>query len=685
MWRIGIDTGGTFSDLVAVSDEQSWYLKVPSTPPHFEKGFLDALVRLGVDLGDVSELIHGTTVTTNATITRTGAHTGLITTAGFRDVLELRRHDRDEQYDLAWEPPEPLIARRDRLGVPERIDYAGRIITPLDESALGDAADLLRQRGVQAVAIVLINAYVNSVHEERAEQIVREILPDAYISISSRLNREINEFERTSTTVVNAYLGPIFRNYVQDLERELARDGYERPLLLMHSGGGLLPSSSVTDVPARTVNSGPAAGVMAAAEIARDASLARVISFDMGGTSSDISVVIDGQPREVTEFSPEFGVPIRFPSVDVVAIGAGGGSIGWIDEAGYPKVGPRSAGASPGPACYGAGGELPTVTDANVALGRLGAGTLLAGMLPLDRELAVASIKTHFADPLDMSVDDAAMGIIRIANTNMANAIHVATVQRGLDPREFALVAFGGAGPMHAVEVARELSIPKVLVPAAPGVTSARGLLGANVSHDRASTYIRPIDELDPAQIGETLDEMVADVQAALERDHIPADRRAIERLIDVRYVGQMKALTLRLPDVPLTRAHVPQLKAAFFERYEATYRYVTDDIPIEVSAVRVRGSGLLGRSEALAAPLTPLPSAGTSDHEPVTESLVADVCFAEGWQASSIHERRTLGAGTRIIGPAIVRQDDSTTVLPPGASLQVDISGNLVIAVDEV
>jgi N-methylhydantoinase A len=560
------------------------------------------------------------------------------------------------------------------------------VVTPLDEGEVRAAAELLRKRGVLSVAIVFLNDYLNGEHEERAAEIVMEILPDAYVSISSRLNREINEFERTSTTVVNAYLGPVFRTYVMDLEKELAKGGYSQPLLLMHSGGGLLPSGSITDVPARTVNSGPAAGVMAAAEIAREASLENVISFDMGGTSTDISVVLGGRPREVTEFSPEFGVPIRFPSVDVVAIGAGGGSIAWIDQAGYPKVGPQSAGASPGPACYGAGGELPTVTDANVVLGRLGSGTLLAGTLPLDVELATSAIKKHFADPLGMSVEEAALGIIRIANTNMANAIHVATVQRGLDPREFDLMAFGGAGPMHAVEVARELGIPKVLVPAAPGVTSARGLLGAHVAHDRASTHIRPLAGLDLAELNRALDAMAKSVEQALARDGIPAKQRTIERLVDFRYVGQMKALTMRLPAAHLKAGDLPRLRTEFFARYQAAYRYVTEDIAIEVSTVRVRGSGRLGHAGAASVPARPAGArGGVHKAEPRPSANMGQtisVRFPQGWVKCAIHSRTTMKIGSRVKGPAIVRQEDTTTVLPPGSSGVIDAAGNLRIAV---
>ncbi len=363
-WRVGIDTGGTFTDIVAVRDGEIRTGKVPSTPPQFERGVLDAIDQVGLRLGEVVQLHHGTTATTNAVITRTGARTGLVTTRGFRDVLELRRHDRGELYDILWDPPEPLAPRRRRLEVTERIDYAGDVLVDLDERDLREAVARLQDVGAEAVAICFLNAFKNPAHERRARELLESLWPDVYVSISSDLLREPQEFERTSTTVMNAYLGPILAGYVGRLSRQLEQGGFPGRVLIMHSGGGLLPAESSMRVPARTVTSGPAAGVMAAEGISAATRVGGIISLDMGGTSADIAVVRDGRARLVEEYEPEVGLPIRFPAVDLLTIGAGGGSIAWIDAAGLPNVGPQSAGAVPGPACYGRGGIEPTVTDA---------------------------------------------------------------------------------------------------------------------------------------------------------------------------------------------------------------------------------------------------------------------------------------------------------------------------------
>jgi N-methylhydantoinase A len=686
MWNVGIDTGGTFTDLVAVRDGEIRTAKVPSTPPAFDDGVLDALDTAGIPPSDVLLLAHGTTATTNAVITKTGARTGLVTTRGFRDVLELRRHNRGEIYDILWDPPEPLVPRRLRLEVSERVDYAGDVVVPLAEDEVVAALERLYEEGVEAVAVCFLHSYANPAHELRVKEIAVQQWPELYVSVSSDLLREPQEFERTSTVVANSYLGPILSTYVGRLERRLAEQKFDGALLIMHSGGGLLPARTAVAVPARTVTSGPAAGAMAAegfavsgapaaGAMAAEATAAQtgveqIISLDMGGTSADIAVIRDGRALLVNEFAPEFGLPIRFPSVDLLTIGAGGGSIAWIDAAGAARVGPQSAGARPGPACYDRGGSEPTVTDANLVLGRLSEETGLAGALRLDPRLAEEAI-TSFASRLGLPVAEAALGIVAITNSNMAKAIRVMTVERGLDPREFTLLAFGGAGPMHACELAEQVGISSVLVPIAPGVTSALGTLFVDIVHDVARSHISPLSRLDPDLIEGIFGELEHEADEALAADRVPLDRRMLQRSVDLRYVGQLKTLSIPVPAERFTPAEVTAARARFLREYERQYHHVTEEIDVEVSVVRIRGRGLQDK------PRLPWPTPGGAP------SLRARrlVHFRGGEVETAIYERETLSRGATLAGPTIVEQLDSTTVVPAGWSLRVGAHGNLALA----
>ena len=511
-WRVGIDTGGTFTDIVSTDGKKIKIGKVPSTPPDFETGVLNSIKDVSIELDEISIINHGTTVTTNATITKTGAKVALITTKGFRDVLELRRHNRGEGYDILWDPPEPLVPRKLRFEIDERTDFSGKILKPVNKKDLNLIVEILQQKEIDAIAICFLHSYMNSKNEVVVRDFLASSFPNLYISTSSDLIREPQEFERTSTTVVNSYVGPILNGYVSRLRESLKSQGYKEELLIMHSGGGLLPAETALAFPARTVTSGPAAGamavegftvsgapsggVMAIERMAQSQDIKNIISLDMGGTSADIAVVRDGKARLINEYNPEFGVTIRFPAVDLLTIGAGGGSIAWIDGAGAPQVGPQSAGAIPGPACYGEGGEEATVTDANLVLGRLDENNPLAGDLTINFDLAMKAVG-NFAKKLSLSTEDAATGIIEITNSNMARAVRVMTVERGLDPRDFVLLPFGGAGSMHGCELADELSINKVLVPRNPGVLSALGTLTVDVVHDRAESCINLLTEID--------------------------------------------------------------------------------------------------------------------------------------------------------------------------------------------
>jgi N-methylhydantoinase A len=685
MWRVGIDTGGTFTDIVAVQGTEVRTAKVPSTPPHFDEGLLKSIEQVGVPLSEIGLLAHGTTVTTNAVITKSGARAGLITTRGFRDVLELRRHNRGELYDLLWDPPEPLVPRQRRLEVTERLNYAGDVIVSLNEADVVAAIERLQDYDVQSVAVCFLNSYQNPAHEERVREILKERWPTVYISISSALLREAQEFERTSTTVVNAYVGPILAGYLEELERRLKTSGFEGRLMIMHSGGGLLPAESALAIPARTVTSGPAAGAMAAegftvsgapaagamlAEgLASTLGIKQLISLDMGGTSADIAVVRDGRTLLINEYVPEFGTPIRFPAVDLITIGAGGGSIAWIDSAGSPRVGPQSAGAVPGPAAYGRGGTEATVTDANLVLGRLSSETKLAGRLTLDPEPARLAVE-RFGSKLGLNTRDAALGIVDIANSNMARAIRVMTVERGLDPRQFVLLPFGGAGPMHACELADGLGISHVLVPIAPGVTSALGTLFVDVVHDVARSHIAALSRVDGQHVERVFRELEDAARNALTTDRIPKELQRLERSLDLRYVGQVKALTIPIPNTTFTAVELAAARRTFLDEYQRQYQYITEDIEMELAVIRVRGRGLQEKVQLPAHPK------GGAVHPIASRRLE----FRRGSFEAPVFSRDHMGSGVTLSGPAIIEQLDSTTVLPPSWRLVVDPQGNLSV-----
>lgn len=656
--RIGVDTGGTFTDLVLVRDGEVTVVKVPSTPPNFEAGVIAAIEGSGVDPARITQFAHGTTATTNALITKTGAPTGLVTTKGFRDVLELRRHDRGDLYDIMWDPPPPLVPRHLRLEVTQRTDYLGGELIDLDEGEARRVARELKQAGVKAVAVTFLHSYANPAAEERMREILLEEIPETYISISSQLLRESDEFERSATTTANAYLGPVLRRYLDRLNREVVQSGFAGTVYVMHSGGGLLSAKEIGNVPVRTLTSGPAAGAIAAAEIARATGTQRLISLDMGGTSADIATVRDGEVELTTEYEAEFGLPIRFPAIDLITIGAGGGSLVTLDAAGVPKVGPQSAGALPGPACYQRGGVEPTVTDANLILGRLAADSPLASGLTLDLDLATKAMRP-IAESLDVSVEEAAAGVIRIANSNMAKAVRVMTVERGLDPREFTLMGFGGAGPLHAFELADELLMTGVLVPAHPGVTSALGLLSGDAVHDVGESYVRGESEIEMEELEEVFGRVAERALKALLRDGFSPEDVVLHRFIDVRYAGQVRSLTL-----PLNEQSWLELQNRFFVEYERRYQYVTRDLPLEIAALRVKAVAGLPRPEL-------------RHTEPIAPAVAEPeasrpVWFGESFVETGIFARSGLLPGHSLEGPAIINDLDATTVVPPGWKVQV-------------
>jgi N-methylhydantoinase A len=675
VWSVGTDTGGTFTDLVALNDRGEVRVsKTPSTPPAFETGVVNALLQAEIPPAAVNAMHHGTTVTTNALITRTGARTALLTTEGFRDVLEIRRANRAKIYDIQWDPPEPLVPRYNRFEVTERINYAGEELVPLDTDEVRAVGRVLRKRGIEAVCVAFMHSYVDGAHEREAKRILQEELPDAFICCSAELVAEPQEFERLSTGVANAYVGPVLHRYLRKVQGAMLTEGFTDNVHVMHSGGGTLTTETANAFPIRTAASGPAAGVMAAVALAARIGRQNVVSLDMGGTSADIATIIDGRPRLTLYQEIEWGMPIGFPSIDLVAIGAGGGSIAWIDSGGVPHSGPQSAGAVPGPACYGTGGLEPTTTDANLVLGRLRAGSLLGGRIRLDEDLAREAIQTRIADPLHLDVPAAADGIVRIANDNMANAIHRVTVQRGVDPRGLSLIAFGGAGPMHAVEVARALRMPEVVVPPAPGATSALGLLFTDTRHDFVQSYIVNTTAVEAEEVERRFHEMERAARALLADDVFTEVR--LERSMDLRYEGQVRVLTLPIAARPFVESTVAPTVAGFHESYEAEFHYANPDMPVEVRGLRVAAIGVRPKPELRQ----------QDENASLTEARTAtrEVYFGgnrhAGFVQATTYDRAKLPVGATIDGPAIIEQFDSTTVLPPDARLTVDEFGNLII-----
>jgi N-methylhydantoinase A len=691
--RVGVDIGGTFTDIVLrLPDGALRISKVSSTPDDPGLAVVNGLAALlrgaGVAPGDVVEIVHGTTVASNTILQKTGAATGLITTRGFRDVLEIGRVRTPDLYDLTWEKPAPLVPRRRRLEVDERIAADGSVVRPLDEAGVVQAAERLVQAGAQVIAICFINSYANPAHEQAAERLVRQAVPGVDVTASHAVLPEIKEYERTSTTVVNGYLLPVMRRYLGNLAANLARIGVAAPLLVVASNGGVVGARQAAERPAFAVGSGPAAGVTGAARLGAALGEANLIVFDMGGTTAKAALVEAGRPALTTEYEFREGIStssrfikaggymLKVPAIDIAEVGTGAGSIAWIDEGGLLRVGPQSAGARPGPACYGTGGTRPTITDANVVLGYLNPAHLAGGALPLRAALAREAIEREVAGPLGLALVEAARGIREVANASMARAIRAVTIERGRDPRDFMLVAFGGSGPVHAGEVAAALDVRRVLVPVSPGVFTAVGMLASDVEHHfvRAAGGLLA-DEAALARARGRLDELHAEALATLAAEgYAPAQVR-IEALADLRYAGQASELVIPIPGGRLDAGRLGELRAAFDREYAVTYGYASDE-PLELVNVRVVATGL--REHRLDF------RAVTVAADPAPEARRRPVHFARGAAATDTPVvRRAAVPPEPTPGPLIVEEYDATVVVPPGARVRRDPFGNLLIALD--
>ena len=630
--------------------------------------------------------MHATTVATNSIIEGTLAPTGFVTTDGFRDMLEIQRQIRSSLYNIHFKKPQPLVPRYRCFGVPERLDAKGNVVKPLDEAVVRRVARELKESGVESVAVCLLHSYVDPTHEEIVGEILLEVFPGNTVSLSCDVAPDFREYFRASTTVINAGIRPVVGRYLERIESRLREQGVSASLLLMQSSGGVYTFAAAAEKPVYMVESGPAAGVIAASYLGSQLGKTNLLSFDMGGTTAKVGLIQGGVPQITKEYevgadasasghgAKGGGYPLRTPVIDLVEIGAGGGSIAWIDGGNLLRVGPQSAGADPGPVCYGTGGTEPTITDANLVLGRIDPNYFLGGEISLDVDAARAAIEEKCGKPLEMDVVEVANGIVEIANAAMAGALRRISIQRGFDPRDFALVAFGGAGPLHANRLAAELNIPTVIVPRSPGTFSAMGLLATDLKHEFSATVIRQIDEGDPGNLVETFDHLEQQGRAALEREGVSAADMRFDRLIDLRYVGQSYELAIGVEDPELAPNEMARLAEEFHREHRRAYGFNAAAEPLEVVTLRLGAVGDISKPT-----LRALESGSDPDG---ARKSARQVYFTESgtYVSCPIFDRYALGAGNHISGPGIVEEMDSTTLVHPGYSAHVDSFANLLI-----
>lgn len=683
--RVAVDIGGTFTDLALLDSQGVIHQgKISSTPDDPSRAVVEGvellLSELKVNPLEVAEVLHGTTVGSNTILQRTGAKTGLITTRGFKDVLEIGRIRMPDMFDLTWDKPKPLVPRRHRLEVDERMAADGSVIRPLNEQELIDAVDQLKKDGVQAVAICFINSYRNAAHEEAAAKIIKQHFPDILITTSCSVLPEMKEYERTSTTVVNAYLLVAMRQYLQKLEAGLRKIGVSAPILVMTSNGGMLAADVTCENPVMVVASGPAGGVVGAARLGQARDDKDVIVFDMGGTTAKAVVIEDGRPTMTSEYEFRDGIStssrfvkaggymLKVPAIDIAEVGAGGGSIAGIDKGGLLTVGPHSAGAVPGPACYGLGNDKPTVTDANVVLGYINANALAGGKLQIDKTLSEKAIKTHVGDIISAEGLDAAHGIRAVANAAMARAVRAVTVERGRDPRDFTLMAFGGNGGVHAPDLARQLGIPRVVIPPMSGIFCAVGMLAADIEHTSLTTVTKYLDELTEKNLADVKKGLEQTMHFRLEKDGYAPEKRMFLWEADVRHEGQATELT-----VPFEGTDIKNIAEKFVAEYYKMYGYY-DETPIELMKIRLIGRGL--RDQRLDFKDMKIAKRDSAKH-----TAQRQVSFGRGETARAVDiVGRSEITSTPKPGPLVIEEFDATIVVPPDAVVSKDQIGCIVV-----
>ncbi len=688
MRLIGVDVGGTFTDAVCADTETDRLAihKVPTSSDDPSVGVMRAITELcrhqTIPLDSIALIYHGTTIATNALLEYKGATAGMITTQGYRDILHIGRHQRPQHYSIQQEIPwqdRPLVRRRYRKGVPERlIPPHGEVLIPLDEAAVRQAARELKDAKVESIAVCFLFSYLNARHENRAREIILEEYPEVFVTTSASLSPQFREFERFTTTAINAFIGPNVQGYISQLEQRLRTTGIRAELRIIRSNGGLATPRVIAQKPALTLLSGPAAGVLGGAWTGERSQRSRLITFDVGGTSADIGVVTDGQFSEATARDTWIaGYPVLVPMIDIHTIGAGGGSIAHIDPGGGFRVGPHSAGSQPGPAAYGRGGTQPTVTDANILLGRLDTENFLGGAMALDEESARRAIRT-LAEQLTLSDLEAAEGIVTILNSNMANAIRSRTVQKGIDPRAYTLVAFGGAGPLHGAEVARLLGIPECIIPPYPGITSAVGLLTTDVKYDAIRTAFQVSTDFDAPRLNAAFTDMQDELQRQFTADGAALSRVSFERFADVRYVGQGYELRVAVPQGQLDIPALDNIIDRFHRQHELEYGHFFVDSPIEIVTIRVVGIGRAQKIHAAASSGSGSLQAALVKTQPSVFRVHTELRSLD----TAFYRRERLPVDEVVAGPAVILQIDSTTVIPPDCTFQLDTHGNLLIQI---
>ncbi|MGI6555399.1 MAG: hydantoinase/oxoprolinase family protein [Bacillota bacterium] len=676
--RIATDIGGTFTDLVCIDEENCRMVaeKSHTTPPNFEQGVLDVIKKSGLSPESIDTFIHGTTTIINALTERKGGKTGLITTKGFRDVLEIARCNRPDLFNLVFHKPEPFIPRYLRREVGERMNYKGEVIQPLNEEDVKSAVKYFKEQEVESIGICYINSYANDEHEQKTAEIIRSLWPEVFITTSSTVTREWREYERTSTVALNSYVMPTASSYLNNLSKKLESIGFKGKSYIMQSNGGTTTFDQAKEAPINMVESGPVAGVYGSAILGQIIGESNLIAFDVGGTTAKCSLIDNGEVKVTTEYrigrtDNYAGYPIMAPVVDIVEIGNGGGSIAWIDEAGSLRVGPQSAGAVPGPVAYGIGGTEPTTTDACLLTGRLSPSNFDN---PVDMEAVKSAIVKNVGKPLGLNADDAAMGIIRVAESNMYNALKLVSIRRGYDPREFTMVAFGGGGPMHCASLARELNIKKMVVPVAASVFAAWGMLMTDLRHDYIRTHISPLDGTPVEEINDIWKDIQEQAEKQFLDDGIPASQMICQYYVDMRYLGQEHTVKVPVPAVPLKEEDKEIIKERFHEAHEQAYTFRLPNASVEIVNYHLVGNG------GLTPPKLQEIAPQTGDVEEARIST-RPVCFNEiGWLDTPVYDRSKLGSGAQFSGPVVIEEKTSSTVVYPGQNVCVDKYGNLII-----
>lgn len=675
--RIATDIGGTFTDLVYVTDEGEFGMaKAHTTPPHFEQGVLNVIAASEIPPESIKMFIHGTTVIINALTERKGVKTGLITTKGFRDVLEIARGNRPDLYNFRYQKPEPFVERYLRREVEERLNYKGEVVTPLNEEQVAEIVASFKEEQVEAIAVVFLHSYVNPEHEKKTVELINRLWPEVSVTASHEVTKEWREYERTSTTVFNSYVQPIASSYIDRLYNKLSDSQTHGNNYIMQSNGGTTTFAQAKKTPIHLVESGPVAGIYGAAVIGELIGEPNIIAFDIGGTTAKCSLISKGEVKVTTDYyiersDKEAGYPIKVPVVDIVEIGNGGGSIAWIDETGSLRVGPQSAGSVPGPVAYGRGGTEPTTTDANLLVGRLSKENF---DYQVDLGQVQAAVHEKVAQHYGTTVEEAALGIIRIANSNMLNALKLISIRKGYDPRDFAMVAFGGGGSMHAAALAKELGVKKVIIPVASSVFSAWGMLMTDLRHDYIQTHIKRVQEQNLLGLNQEWQRLEMQAAQQFAEEGVAAERIVFGRIADMRYIGQEHTVKVPVPSGEWTRETLEDIMARFHDLHEQNYTFKLEGTTAEIVNLHLTALGTVEKPV-----VKKLDAAPDADAPAVKE--IRPVYFEEqGWLDTAIYLRGTLGAGTRIAGPAIVEERSASTLLYPGQGLTVDEYGNLII-----